>query len=152
MKAETYAKLKKIKDSMRIDRLSMALTYICDVGYRHVISMTEDDIQFMQGNGLMTKEYVQAICHTAKDICDIVENPTEIFQFCDAIGIYETDYFTNGEHLSRRTLEEGLSKLINYVLYDEEMVMPTSSEEETKERLAEMLDIEIEDIDKLLKY
>ena len=113
--------------------------------------MTEDDIKFMPGNGLMTKEYVQAICYTAKDICDIVENPTEIFQFCDAIGIYETDYFTNGEHLSRRTLEEGLSKLIKYVLYDEEVVMPTSSDKETKERLADLLEIEVEDLEILLK-
>lgn len=145
-----YADLKKIYDDTRLDILAMALTYIMDKGWSNVKEFDDKEIDKLDGNGLMTKGFVQALVKLARDLCNASENPTELFQFADSVGVYETTYFTNGEHLSRSTLEEALRKLVNYVVCDEEMIMPTSSEEETKEQLADLLDIEVEDIERLM--
>ena len=145
-----YANLTKIYEKTRLDMFAMALTYIMDKGWSNIKELTDEEIESFEENGLMTKSFVQSLGRLARDICNAVENPTEIFQFCDAVGVYETTYFTNGEHLNRRTLEEGLSKLVGYVLYDEELIMPTSSEEEAKEQLADLLEIEVEDLEMLL--
>ena len=150
MYEKDYAELKKLYDKTRLDMFAMALTYIMDKGWSNVKELTDEEIESFKENGLMTKSFVQALGRLARDICNAVENPTEIFQFCDAVSVYETTYFTGGEHLSRRTLEEGLSKLISYALYDEELIMPASSEEETKEQLADLLEIEVEDLETFL--
>ena len=151
MYEKDYAELKKLYEKTRLDMFAMALTYIMDKGWSNVKELTDKEIESFKENGLMTKSFVQALGRLSRDICNAVENPTEIFQFCDAYGIYETTYFSDGEHLSRSTLEDGLRKLVECVLYDEEIIMPTSSEEETKEQLADLLDIEVEELEKLMK-
>lgn len=150
MYEKDYAELKKLYESTRLDMFAMALTYIMDKGWSNIKELTDKEIESFEENGLMTKAFVQSLGKLARDICKAVDNPTEIFQFCDAIGVYETVYFTNGEHLNRRTLEESIGKLLNYILYDEEMIMPTSSEEETKEQLANLLEIEVDELENLL--
>lgn len=150
MDKNTYSKLKDIYSDSRFDVMAMVLTYILDKGWSNIKELTDEEIESFEGNGIMTKGFVQHLAKTAREVCNAVENPTELYQFCDAYGIYETTYFSDGEHLSRSTLEDGLRKLVEYVLYDEEIIMPTSSEEETKEQLADLLDIEVEELEKLI--
>lgn len=145
-----YGDLVAIYENNRIDMLAMALSYIMDKGWSNVKELTDEEIDSFEGNGLMTKGFVQGLCRLAKEICDASDNPTELYQFCDSVGVYETTYFSNGEHLSRGTLENAIKTLLGYVMDDEEFIMPTSSQEETKEQLADLLDIDIEDLENLL--
>ena len=146
-----YAKLKEIYEKTRLDMFAMAVSYLIDTGYSAVEQITDEEIAEMEGNGLMTKEFVQGLVKLAREITRVTEHGTEVIQFCAALSVFETTYYTNGEHLNHSTLEEGMGRLLASVVYDEEVVMPTSSEEETKEQLADLLDIDIEDIDRLLE-
>jgi len=146
-----YAKLNELYEKTRLDMFAMAVSYLVDTGYSVVEQITDEEIAEMEGNGLMTKDFVQALVKLAREITRVTEHGTEVIQFCSALSVFETTYYTNGEHLTGSTLEEGLTKLLSSVVYDEEIIMPTSSEEETKEQLADLLDIDIEDIDKLLE-
>ena len=116
-----YADLKKIYDRTRLDYFAMAVSYLVDIGWRNAKEIDESDIHDAQGNGLMTKEFVQGLMRTAKEIADAVEGPTEIIQFCDAEGVFEVEHYTKGEKLRRSTLEEVSKKLIEYLLYDDSM-------------------------------
>lgn len=145
-----YAKLKEIYDKTRLDIFSMAATYICDIGYRNAINITDKEIDEMEGNGLMTKEFVQMLVKLSRDICNVIESPTELIQFCDAVGIYETTYFTDGEHLSRRTLEDISRKMANHLLY-EDTPFSIDIDFETTSELADYLDLTEEDLESLLE-
>lgn len=146
-----YSKMKELYDKTRLDMFAMAVSYIIDTGYSAVEQITDEEIAEMEGNGLMTKEFVQGLVKLAREITRVTEHGTEVIQFCAALSVFETTYYTEGEHLNYNTLEEGIGKLLSYIVYDEEVIMPTSSEEETKEQLADLLDIEVDDIDKLLE-
>ena len=146
-----YSKMKELYDKTRLDMFAMAVSYIIDTGYSVVEQITDEEIAEMEGNGLMTKEFVQGLVKLAREITRVTEHGTEVIQFCAALSVFETTYYTEGEHLNHNTLEEGIGKLLSYIMYDEEVIMPTSSEEETKEQLADLLDIEVDDIDKLLE-
>lgn len=146
-----YAKLKEIYEKTRLDMFAMAVSYIIDTGYSAVEQITDEEIAEMEGNGFMTKEFVHSLVKLAREMTNATQSGTEIIQFCSALSVFETTYYTEGEHLNYNTLEEGIGKLLSYIMYDEEVIMPTSSEEETKEQLADLLDIDIEDIDKLLE-
>ena len=144
-----YANLREIYDKTRLDIFSMAATYICDIGYRNVINITDKEIDELEGNGLMTQSFVQMLVRLARDICNVIESPTELIQFCDAVGIYETTYFTDGEHLSRRTLEDISRKMANYLLY-EDTPFSLDIDFETTSELADYLDIDEDELQSLL--
>ena len=146
-----YSKIKEIYDKTRLDVFAMAITYIIDTGYDYVKAITDEEISTMEGNGLMTQDFVHSLVKIAREITIAAEQPTEIIQFCDAEGVFETTYYTGGERLGRRELEKAVQTLLCYILYDEDCTMPTSSEEETKEQLADMLDMDIDDLDKLIE-
>lgn len=146
-----YANLKKIYDETRLDGFAMAMTYIVDKGWSNVKEITDEEINEMQGNGLMTQGFVQWLVKLARDIVNATESPCEIIQFCDSESVFETTYFTNGEHISRRELEDGMGKLLRYVAYDEELIMPTSNEEETKEQLADLLELSTDELETLME-
>lgn len=146
-----YANLKKIYDETRLDGFAMAITYVVDIGYRNAKDITDDEINEAQGNGIMTQGFVQNLMKLAREIANSIDNPTELIQFCDAENVFETEYYTNGEHLSRGTLEETCSKLINFVLYDDSVSFDANSHEEAIEYLADYLGVEVEDLESLME-
>lgn len=145
-----YAKLKEIYDKTRLDIFSMAATYICDIGYRNVVDITDKEIDELEGNGLMTQSFVQMLVRLAREISGVIESPTELIQFCDAMGVFETEYYTNGEHMNRRTLEDISRKMANHLLY-EDTPFSIDIDFETTSELADYLDITEEDLECLLE-
>jgi len=145
-----YAKLKEIYYKTRLDIFSMAVTYICDIGYRNVVDITDKEIDELEGNGLMTQSFVQMLVRLAREISGVIESPTELIQFCDAMGVFETEYYTNGEHMNRRTLEDISRKMANHLLY-EDTPFSIDIDFETTSELANYLDITEEDLECLLE-
>lgn len=73
----------------------MAVAYLIDKGYEFTKQITDEDIVKLEGNGLMTKEFVQELVRTAREITKATDNNTvEIIQFCAAEEIFDTEYYT----------------------------------------------------------
>ena len=73
----------------------MAVAYLADKGYEFTKQITNEDIAELEGNGLMTKEFVQELVRTAREITEATDNnAVEIIQFCAAEGIFDTEYYT----------------------------------------------------------
>ena len=145
-----YADLKKIYERTRLDYFAMAVSYLLDIGWRNAKEIDESDIHDAQGNGLMTKEFVQGLMRTAKEIADAIHGPVEIIQFCDAEGVFEVEYYSKGECLKRRTLEEVSRKLTEFALYDDTVSFTSGKEEERKEQLADYLGMDVDDLEIIL--
>ena len=145
-----YSKLNEIYSKTRVDVFVMALGYLIEKGTSNIAEITDDEINEIDGNGFMTKEFSQMLVKLARDIAKATDSAVEIIQFADAKGLFEVSYYTNGEVFERETLEHTSRRLLEYILYDE--IDFPNSEEEAKENLADMLEIEVEDIDKLLDY
>lgn len=145
-----YSKLNEIYSKTRVDVFVMALGYLIEKGTSNIAEITDDEINEIDGNGFMTKEFSQMLVKLARDIAKATDSAVEIIQFADAKGLFEVSYYTNGEVFERDTLETTTRRLLEYILYDE--IDFPNSEEEAKENLADMLELEVEDIDKLLDY
>lgn len=139
-----YDKLNELYYKTRVDMFSMAITYLIEKGTERVKALTDDDINSVGGNGLMTTEYVHSLMRTARDIANTIDNPIEIVQFCDTKGIFETGFYTNGECADRQTLEKAVRTMSNYILYDDTVNL------NSKELLADYLDMEIDELESLL--
>ena len=146
-----YADLKKIYDRTRLDYFAMAVSYLVDIGWRNAKEIDESDIHDAQGNGLMTKEFVQWVMRTARDIANATNGPTEIIQFCDVEGVFEVEKYSNGERLGRQALEELSKKLAEFTLYDDTISFTIGTDEERKELLENYLGIEADDLEIILK-
>lgn len=73
----------------------MAVGYLTDKGFSFVKQITDKDIEELEGNGLMTEEFVKDLVRTARDITEASDNSSvEIIQFCAAEGIFDTEYYT----------------------------------------------------------
>lgn len=73
----------------------MAVAYLADKGYEFTKQITDEDIAELEGNGLMTKEFVQELVKTARKITEATDNnAVEIIQFCAAEKIFDTQYYT----------------------------------------------------------
>ena len=143
-----YIELKEIYDNTRLDYFSMAITYVVDIGWRNAKAITDEEIDEAQGNGLMTTDFVKWIMRTARDIA-IASSPTEIVQFCDAMGVYETSRYTNGECLNRSDLEKIAEGLIHHALNHELISFNYDTEEESIDALAEYLGVDSDDIESI---
>ena len=146
-----YGKLNELYQKNRLDLFVMAMSYIIDKGYSTVKEITDDDIATLKGNGLMTEDFCKVLVKLAREICLSADDGTELIQFADAKGLFETYYYTNGETYRRNMLESFVGLLLKYILYDED-IPAFNSIEEAKEDIAGYLGIEVEDVDKLLKY
>lgn len=72
----------------------IAAAYLVDKGFTFVSQITDEDIEGLEGNGLMTKEFVQELVQMARDIVTASDNnAVEIIQFCAAEGIFDTEYY-----------------------------------------------------------
>ena len=88
-----YKDLKKIYDNNRLDVFVMATAHLLDIGYRNAVSITDEDINELKENGLMTKEFVQDLVRLTREIAKNVDSCTEIVQFCMVEKIFDTKYY-----------------------------------------------------------
>lgn len=122
---------------------SCAVTYVIEKGTETVKNITNEDISNLKGNGLMTAEYCQAIVRTAKDIVKFLDTPTELIQFCNAIDLYETSFYTMGEYADRSTLEKAVRELVNSMFYG-------GAKFHNIDDLADYLDMEADELKNLM--
>ena len=122
-----------------------AVTYIVEKGTERVMNLTDEDIQSVKGNGLMTAEYCQTIMRTGRDIANTLDSPTELIQFCDAMGLFETSFYTNGECSDRGTLEKAVKKLVNCKLCGESVKLDSLQD------FADYLDMELEELTSIIE-
>ena len=74
-------KIGKIINEMFDSRTElMVFSYIMDAGINKIEAYTDEDISKVEGNGLMTKEFCQALIRTAREICKEC-TPTEIMEY-----------------------------------------------------------------------
>lgn len=45
----------------------MIVPYLMDIGWRTAEKITDEDIEKMEGNGLMTKDFCQHLCSSERD-------------------------------------------------------------------------------------
>lgn len=109
-----YAELKKIYDKTRIDFFVMALSYIADKGIATVKEITDEQIEKIEGNGLMTQEFCQDLVRNAREICRSIDNPAELFQFCQAEDVYDVTFYA--KKMNRTIMERALTFAINQEL------------------------------------
>lgn len=64
-------------------KFQMVVTYLFDVGFRNVMQITDEDIDELEENGIMTKEFVQDLVRTAREVANICEGqPINLVMFC----------------------------------------------------------------------
>ena len=144
-----YAKLKELYLRTRTDLFSMATTYLVEKGTENVKQLSDETISRVQGNPLMTAEYCQTLIRVARDIANVIDTPTELIQFCDSVGLFETYFYTKGEVSDRQTLEKAVRRMATHLLYED---TPYSTDVcfETTEQLADYVDMETEELENLL--
>lgn len=63
-------KVKKIIENEFDSRVAMmVVSYILDKGWSYTSSITEEEVLTLEGNGLMTTEFIQALVRTSAKIC-----------------------------------------------------------------------------------
>lgn len=62
-----------IKDEMGAEYETLVVSYIFDKGYSFCKGITDADIAEIEGNGMMTKEFVQSLVRCARDLTDEFE-------------------------------------------------------------------------------
>ena len=142
-----YAKLNEVYEKTQTAIFVCGITYLIEKGMENVVQITDEQIAEVKGNGLMTDGFCQAIIKVAKKIAESVESSVEIIQFADAKGLFETEYYTNGEVFRRSTLEEIVRKLLVDAYEDKQY--GGSTDDESLEKIAEYLELEVEDIERL---
>lgn len=103
-----YAEVKKIYNANRLDIFVMAISYLMDIGFRNAKEITDEDIEEAEGNGLMTKGFVEELMKIARDIANVCE-PSELIQLCQMV-----EPFATPEGLSRERMEKIISDSIAY--------------------------------------
>lgn len=70
----------------------MAVSHLLDIGFRAAQQITEKDIEELEGNGLMTKEFVQDLVRTSKEIAEICNyEPTKLVMYCSVKELFDND-------------------------------------------------------------
>ena len=137
-----YAEVKKIYGKERLDYFVMVISYLMDIGFRNAAEITDKDIEEVEGNGLMTKNFCQELMKSAREIAKCCE-PSELIQLCQAEDIFDVR-FSAGK-INRYRLEAMLENALCY-MFEQEM-----SEEEIAEYIGadddemEMLGWELEE-------
>ena len=83
-------KLEQIYNANRLDFFAMAVSHLLDIGFRAAEKVTEEDIEKMEGNALMTKSFVQQLMRLSKEIAEACDHPTRLIQFCQKHEIFES--------------------------------------------------------------
>jgi len=109
----SYSELKKFYDKTRLDYFMMAITHLMDIGWRNAKKITDEEIEKCEGNGLMTKGFVQWVQRTARDITQIADGPAELIQFCEAQDVFDIQNYA--ETVNRSTLEQVVQNTQEYL-------------------------------------
>lgn len=89
-----YKELKKIYDENRLDIFAMAVTHLLDIGFRRAQKITDEEIENMEGNGLMTADFCKALVKLTREIALTCGNDcVAIIQFCQKEKVFDTKYF-----------------------------------------------------------
>ena len=93
-----YLEMMEVYQKTRKDVFAMAVAYLLDKGFDMMMDIEEDDIVTMEGNGLMTAEFVQDLVRTAKRIADATAtctgyDPIELIQFCMTVPVFSTEFY-----------------------------------------------------------
>lgn len=87
-----YSDIKKIYDREQFNIFSMAAFHLMDIGWRKAETMTDEEIEAVNGNELMTRDFCKHLCEVAREIAKTVE-PVEFIQFCQVEKLYDTKGF-----------------------------------------------------------
>ena len=74
----SYEKIKKIPQNTNSIVMTTALTYLLDIGCKSAMQITDKMIDEVEGNGLMTKEFVQELMRTAREIAQAADTPSDV--------------------------------------------------------------------------
>lgn len=88
-----------IKKEIGTNAEMMVLTYLIDKGFTFCQNITDEDIAELDGNGLMTKDFVQCLVRCARELAKNVRI-TDIMQYirCEAWMtpvVKEIDFYKN---------------------------------------------------------
>lgn len=74
---------------------AMAVAHLLDIGFRNASKITDEQIENLEENGLMTKKFVQDLVRVSREIAKECGNDVvEIIQFCAAEKIFDTEWYT----------------------------------------------------------
>ena len=72
------------------DVVPMAVTHLCDIGFRAAIRITDKDIESLEENGLMTKEFVQDLVRTSREIANVCGgDPINLVMYCQKKKLFD---------------------------------------------------------------
>jgi len=92
MRANAYDKIKAIYDKTRLDYFVMSIAHLMDIGWRQAEAMTDEDIDSLKGNGLMTADFCKYICRIAREIAQNADS-TDVILFCQVEKIFDIKGF-----------------------------------------------------------
>lgn len=93
-----YANLKEIYRKTNLAMWNMSVAYLLDYGVSRVVKITDEEIESLEENGLMTQDFVQDLVRTAREIARECENNVvEIIQFCMVEECFDTKWYTGNE-------------------------------------------------------
>ncbi len=84
-----YKDLKKIYDKNHVVLFNMAFTHLRDIGWRNAIDISDKEIEELEGNGMMTKEFVQDLMRLTRELAKTAQ-PVELSQFAQVEKLYDT--------------------------------------------------------------
>lgn len=88
-----YENLKKLYDK-NVSTFGMSVAYLLDKGFTFVRQITDEDIETLEENPMMTKDFVQNLARLARDIAkECGNNVVEIIQFCQAESVFDTKFY-----------------------------------------------------------
>ena len=91
-----YNNLKAIYDKTRLDVFSMAVAHLLDIGFRNAEKITDEDIEQMEGNGLMTQSFVRNLVKLSREIARACDgNPVELIQFCMTEEVFDIKWYAS---------------------------------------------------------
>ena len=89
-----YTNMTKIYKNTHPVMYNMAVAYLLDKGFTFVSKITDEDIESLEENGMMTKDFVQGIVRTARNIANECGNNTiELIQFCQKKRVFDTKFY-----------------------------------------------------------
>jgi hypothetical protein len=72
----------------------MAISHLLSIGINNAAKITDEQIEKVEGNGLMTQLFCQEIVRLAREIAKIVENdPIRLIQFCMVEELFDTEFY-----------------------------------------------------------
>lgn len=90
-----YKELKELYMKNRQDIFAMAVAHILDKGFDFILKLTDEDIQSIEGSGMMSASFAQDLTKFSKDITSACDNPVELIQFCQAEDVFDTKFYAN---------------------------------------------------------